>query len=648
MKKSKLSVGLVTGFIGALALSACDTTAVITAKDGVIIDFVGYNSSTDTIEIKTDLYDEIGHTDEGTKLYYNAILETLIRYEYPILSKQAGSTLKNITLLENDAADKVTAARQTAADNANTNGTTVAEEWANILESHECETDEDLKQHYLYELEKEEITDWYARENIEDLKQEYIGVSNTWEPVAQQTENVNPVYPYHILHVLVTLSADKANYIRGTISQSEAKNLWTVVRQLIDGQYSFQEIAMNKSDDTGSKDQYGDVEIMSTKTSFYNEFKLGVYAYDALLSGNNTQGTDNAAIYKAMGLDSDASIVTETTGAGETKTNVDTLINKVMKSGVKTPVATTGYTSIPTIPYDVFRKIGAVAEDEKIGLFTPEAGDVSLPRNVLYNQFLNFHSPFIITDEDIAEDAGVITTSQHDFENGDLKLASTNFRLASEVVPNAGLAAETKVLCDKDGDVVIGVRSEAGIHFMVMRKSVFKETNVLAGKEETSLSDYYTTYIPGEEEYPTGKETFVNMKKTSDNSYYTNRADTIKNEIKSTSTFDAAYDYRLYEALMENDIVKGKIKFYDYDIETGKSQIQSNIEEYIRLLRETKANADADSINEAWKTYLLMLQYQNTVRSFEGALVPTTCAFHFGASDIDDYKEGGKCYVNKK
>ena len=115
-------------------------------------------------------------------------------------------------------------------------------------------------------------------------------------------------FRYHILHILVTLSADKSNYVRGTITESEAKNLWDVVRKLIDSTYDFQEIAMNKSDDTGSKDKYGDVEIMSTKTSFYNEFKLGVYAYDALLSGVNemTAGSateyENRNIYEALGL----------------------------------------------------------------------------------------------------------------------------------------------------------------------------------------------------------------------------------------------------------------------------------------------------------------------------------------------------------
>ena len=52
MKKSKLSVGLVTSFIGALALTACNETADVTSKDNSLVELVDYNG--ETIEIQTD------------------------------------------------------------------------------------------------------------------------------------------------------------------------------------------------------------------------------------------------------------------------------------------------------------------------------------------------------------------------------------------------------------------------------------------------------------------------------------------------------------------------------------------------------------------------------------------------------------------
>lgn len=655
MKKSKLSVGLVTSFISALALTACNETPAVTSKENSLVELVNYNG--DTIEIKTDeTYAKYSESSDGRKLYYDAILEALIRYEYPKLQEEG---LKSYNSLLKQADDAIASAKETANDNASTNGTTYAEEWDKILESHDCEDEEDLKQYYLYNYEKEELSDWYAKNNINSLKDEFIGVKSDWSlvPEAEKTADVTSLFPYHILHTLVTLSADKADYNRGTITSTEASNLWQTVRKLIDRSYSFESIAgSDLNGDTGSKSAFGDVGIMTTKTSFYNEFKLGIYAYDAILSHVNAynEGT-NGAIYDAFGLNPTAEVTVQTSAnggnAGIQKELVTNLIQSQMVEQVKTPISySTAFTQIPTVPYDVFRKIGQLAEEDKINAIAPEAGDVALPRNVLYNQFLNFHSPFIITDEDIADDAAntdasgeikskadgglkdSVQTSKHDFVNGDLKIAQTNF-------VNMTINGEEKgVLCDRNGDVIVCVRSEAGIHFMLMRKSIFQNTNVQSGKDAQSLQDYYTTAIPGEEGFPATGETYVNMKTTDDQSYYKDRSNEIKNAVKDTN-FDAAYDYRLYEYLVNNSLVKDKITYSD-------EKVEKNIEEYIKLLRESKSVSDAESMNSAWQTYLLMLRYQNDVRDFENSLLPSTCAFNFNSKNADEFKKGGKCYVN--
>ena len=642
MKKSKLSVGLVTSFIGALALTACNETADVTSKDNSLVELVDYNG--ETIEIQTDeMYAKYSESSDGRKLYYDAILEALIRYEYPKLQEEG---LKSYNSLLKQAEDAIKSAKETANDNASTNGTTYDEEWDKILESHDCEDEEDLRQYYLYNYEKEELSDWYAKNNIDSLKDEYIGVKSDWSlvPEADKTEDVTSLFPYHILHTLVTLSADKANYNRGTITASEASNLWQTVRKLIDASYSFESIAgSDLNGDTGSKSAFGDVGIMTTKTSFYNEFKLGIYAYDALLSGVNAYNENsNGAIYDAFGLNPTAEVTVETTAnggnAGIKKQLVTDLIQSEMVDNVKTPISnTTAFTQIPTVPYDVFRQIGNLAEEDKINALSPESGDIALPRNVLYNQFLNFHSPFVITDEDIVDNGDYaddsVNTVAHDFVNGDLRIAQTNF------VQMTVNGVQKGVLCDRNGDVIVCVRSEAGIHFMLMRKSIFQATNAQSGKATQSLQDYYTTAIPGDEDFPATGETYVNMKTTDDQSYYKDRANDIKDAVKDTN-FDAAYDYRLYEYLINNDLVKGKITFSD-------EKVEKNIVEYIKLLRESKSVSDAESMNSSWQTYLLMLRYQNTVRDFNNSLLPSTCAFTFNSAHANEFKEGGRCYVNK-
>ena len=645
MKKSKLSVGLVASFVGALAMSACSSTPAVVEKEGDLVELVDYNNG--KIEIKTnDIYGKYTDSSDGTKLYYDAILEALIRYEYPELSKDTTSGLRSIDTLNAEVEDKLKSAKETANDNASNNGTTFDEEWEKILDSHDCEDDDDLKAYYLYNLEKEEISDWYAKSNIDTLKDEYLGIDKDWKIVAndKKVENVESLFPYHIIHILVKLSADKADYQRGKITEAEAKKLWSVVRNLMDPAYSFGDVAFSLSDDTSNK-EYGDVGIMSTKTSFYNEFKLGVYAYDAILSGVNQEGANTAKIYQAFGLDNEATITTQTTVSSITKAKVKERIVEDMVNDVKSPVG--AFTTIPTVPYQVFKLLSEHASDDKIGALAPEAGEVALPRNILFNQFLNFHSPFVITDEDIADKASnvdgtgkivdnpadEVTTTRHNFETGDLKIQNPNF---TTMTVNG---VEKGVLTAK-GNVIIGVRSEAGIHFMLMRKSVFEETNKQVGANTQSLQDYYTTLIPGEEGYPETGETYVNMKTTEDKTYYKNRADAIKSELKS-SNFDAAYDYRLYEYLTDNTLVKDKITFTNPSVE-------ENINEYIKLLRETKTVGDQKSINDAWQNYLLMLDYQNTVRSYQHALVPSTCAFHFNDTNSDAFKEGGVCYVISK
>ena len=701
MKKSKLSIGLVTSFIGALALTSCGDAATVTSSDKSVVDFIGYNSSTDRIEINVDeLYREFGEGKDGTTKYYNAILESLVRYEYPKLAADENPKepdLKKFSRIKSEAADKVKAARQTANDNATNNGTEPEAEWAKILESNDVDSEENLRLKYVYELEKEAMTDWYFKKHFETseddtvvgLRQEYIGVSATtdettgltkdWTEIEPATENVEPVFPYHVIHILVKLSADAGDYSHATISESEAEKLWDIVRHLVDGQYSFEETA-KLSDDTSSS-EFGDVELMSTRTSFYNEFKLGTYAYDAILSANNSETADvNDNIYKAFGIDSSAEIVTKTmaetdpvTGVEyrvETKEKVVDLIKETMLDEVNVHLQDP-QTSLPAIPFDVFRQIGLMAKEDKIGTFSPEGGQASLPRNVLFNAFLNFRSPFVITNELLKQDSvdfanDQIATETYNFDDEEvLKLQSNNFQSGKLGNP----AFTKKVLCDTNGNVVIGVRSTAGIHFMVMRKSVFENTNKKAYekvvykadgsidedasilKTHTSLEDYYyTAQIPTDKDYDHDHETYVNIKNVNDSSYYTNRVNTIKNDVKS-SNFDAAYDYRLYETLLnyplEGGALKDRIHFSD-EVE-GKSVIRANIERTISQLRESAKLSQEESINKAWTEYLMQLINQNELRSDEGmykdAFVPTTCAFSFKKGNEDLWKEGGECYV---
>ena len=83
------------------------------------------------------------------------------------------------------------------------------------------------------------------------------------------------------------VSAAGSDLYNGRITEAEAKKLYAVANRLAiqrNGE-TFGEVAREMSED-GSKEQFGDLGIMSKATSFVNEFKLGIYAYDSVFNQN--------------------------------------------------------------------------------------------------------------------------------------------------------------------------------------------------------------------------------------------------------------------------------------------------------------------------------------------------------------------------
>ena len=76
MKKSKLSIGLVTSFIATMALSACGAT--VTKDDNKVVSFKGYGD--EELAVLTDqIYDDYMKGSSGISKYYDKVMEVLIR-----------------------------------------------------------------------------------------------------------------------------------------------------------------------------------------------------------------------------------------------------------------------------------------------------------------------------------------------------------------------------------------------------------------------------------------------------------------------------------------------------------------------------------------------------------------------------------------
>lgn len=651
MKKSKLSVGLVTSFIAAMAMSACSSD--VTKKDGALVTFTPYGGDSEKVVLTESMYNKYMESSAGISKMYESILEVLIRYDFQKNSEGLSATRESLGSIQSKADNDVKAEKTKAKENAKSNGTSYETEWEAILDSYNVEDAKELKELFVYKREKSEMEDWYFEEHEADLKKEYLGVNADGTAVtpAQGAEygELTSKFPYHIRHILVKNEDGGSNYNTGTISKEQSLNLVKVVSKLADvnNDQTFGRIALENSEDTsGSK--YGDVGIVTNNATedgsltMVPEFQLGIYAYDAILSGKS-----NAVINKGLGL-------------------ADTDMYKTKK--VKEVIASTAFAAgsdsivgLTEVPYNVFEDLKNVAEmeNDKAGhkVLDSDQESVVYPRNILWNKYLNRHNPFIITNRKrtmISNLASVgANANPNTLEAGyDATTVDTfgtkkcGFASAYKLGLTTDATSDMKVLTDENDNVIIGVRSQYGIHFTVIQKSIFTAEN-----DPVALTDYYTTKIPGKDGYPTegGKDklTYVNYMKEGQSDYQA-RADQVKDAIKS---FDTTYDYRLYEGLVAK--YKNQLTFNTYD---GVS-MDTRIDTYIKLQREKNALNQEVGMNKAWENYLDMIAQQNAERANDKRMVPEGCAIGFmkdleaiKATDpnlYNAYLKGGACYYGK-
>ena len=146
MKKSKLSITLVTSFIAAMAMSACSS---VSSSKEAIVTFTPYGSDEKIALITDDIYDQYKNTSAGVSKFYDKILEELIRYKFKQGAWEDGEM--KYSEIENWAKNKVQEQKDSAKANAKSNGTNYDDEWDSILESNNVENSTELKEKFIYE-----------------------------------------------------------------------------------------------------------------------------------------------------------------------------------------------------------------------------------------------------------------------------------------------------------------------------------------------------------------------------------------------------------------------------------------------------------------------------------------------------------------
>ena len=594
MKKSKLSLCMISCLLAVGSLAGCDK--VRSSSDGVLLT---YYVGGEKHEIKADdILEEYYDDSSKYQAIYDQIYSVIVRNyfakertpgklyptapEVPLGKSQMDEINRNAEL-------KVEDDKATAKANAKANKTRYKKEFDAILEEKGVKTEKELLQKYIEELQKETFENNFYTYSLEEIKSgnngEPISVSTGVKDVDDFVWNgyINDKLPYHVSHVMVGFSGSSdTSYYNDTISATDAKNLANMVESLEDVSKSFAKVA-GDSADVSSGEKQGDLGIMDFDTGFVNEFKIGVYAYES--------------IYKtASGIS--ASDIINLSG-----TNYKTLIE-----------TTFGLTDgeLPTVNASVFKDLKTYAETEKASDGNKVIGGSSLvlPRNIIYNKYVNNHAIFFI------EGTGAKYQAFH-----------------GKNVLHAQIGT------DKDGNAiwepVMAVRASSAsngeLHFIVVNRSPFDGDDTSVSKANrvvngVKLSEYYTTFSPREAGYPKyedgkNKTTYVNSL-NNDESQNRDRATEFASKLKSYDS-DKIGKYMFLKYMNEEEITFGEnsslaealMKWINASVQqsndTSEESWRKTVNEYIEKL--TKQKAERTKLLP--QLGVLMFQYANENRT---------------------------------
>ena len=515
-----------------VTLSAC-SNPVTENSDGYLITMKDKDGNS-TGYTADQLFGNYRENEFGVSKFVESVTELVIRNQ---INQEDAETQALKAEILRKAAISVDGVKETARNNASTNGTNYNDELKTLLDSYNVEDLEELKDYFAYRTMKQEVEDRYFDDNLSSFV-----IGDDFGP-----GYLNERLPYHVKHILVKVSAAGADLYNGRITEAEAKKLYAVANRLAiqrNGE-TFGEVAREMSED-GSKEQFGDLGIMSKATSFVNEFKLGIYAYDSVFNQNQ-----------------------------------EVLEKRDQLNVPETALDYFDELGLATIPFHAFVSLDQYANVTKDINGNPVNNNDSLyyPRNIIFNEYFNRHNIAVVTPESL----------------GGGNFNYDGFRNVPEL-------NNQTVLTDENGKVILVVRAGTGsgdsgyqgIHFIVVERSAL--VNVQDG---VSLEDYYTTEIPGTPNYPknNGEDlvTFVNFNVSTTANYKT-RAETVTNEIRN---FDRFFNFRMLEQL----IAEQALTFVDEDLESA-------VLNYMDVTRRSASfDQNLQEIN-TWNTYIEFLQYQ--------------------------------------
>ena len=667
MKTGKRSLSLAMSILAIASLTACDddyTYPDAKWKEGIIVNVDGKDYKYD------EIYQLFDNSKGSAQAYFNVAKNILAQ----LVTPKTDTMLSNVDTKINDL-------KNTWKTNARTNNTSYKEEQEKTFDSENVEDLDELREKYISQQQVEKNSQDFYEINANGVTDPsytyYISEQMTKDYVTNQA-------PYHVSHVLVKVdaSSDGEGYWNGKITADNAKKIGNAVRMLASSD-SFGSVAQLVSEDEGSAKMYGELVTttegsqsvaMEKTTSYINEFKLGLYAYEAYLNPKTKAAEVNTAVRASLRVPGQAA------ASSSFDYKNDTAVSELITDG--TLVGKNGAFGIPLSKAITLGYIADVEKNIVDGSKVDYASETQYPRNILFNNYFNYHGVnFLYDDSDTyeaeflkdaievgAHSGETILTlndvkdklpskyAEYEYVKGQLsKIDAGKFKTVEGISDNlynynfdavtkksvlTKIPTSKKILVEKDTDTnpVIIVRGGSsgyqGIHFIVVNNDPFVNSQ--------NTYQYYRTNIPDASADPASAKSadystnpsLINYVKAdiNSNTTYNARRDAVVAAVKAS---DSNIDFRLYE---ENIKKFGADKFNEL-----LGDYAGIINKYIEITKESSELGKNSSLDESWETYIqtLALQEEITPRG----LVPEVCVSAFEGGNYLTLE--GICHVEK-
>lgn len=667
MKTGKRSLSLAMSILAIASLTACDDDYNYPDakwKEGIIVNVDGKDYKYD------EIYQLFDNSKGSAQAYFNVAKNILAQ----LVTPKTDTMLSNVDTKINDL-------KNTWKTNARTNNTSYKEEQEKTFDSENVEDLDELREKYISQQQVEKNSQDFYEINANGVTDPsytyYISEQMTKDYVTNQA-------PYHVSHVLVKVdaSSDGEGYWNGKITADNAKKIGNAVRMLASSD-SFGSVAQLVSEDEGSAKMYGELVTttegsqsvaMEKTTSYINEFKLGLYAYEAYLNPKTKAAEVNTAVRASLRVPGQAA------DSSSFNYKNDTAVSELITDG--TLVGKNGAFGIPLSKAITLGYVADVEKNIVDGSKVDYASETQYPRNILFNNYFNYHGVnFLYDDSDTyeaeflkdaievgAHSGETILTkddvknklpskyAEYEYVKGQLsKIDAGKFKTVEGISDNlynynfdaitkksvlTKIPTSKKILVEKDTDTnpVIIVRGGSsgyqGIHFIVVNNDPFVNSQ--------NTYQYYRTNIPDASADPASAKSadystnpsLINYVKAdiNSNTTYNARRDAVVAAVKAS---DSNIDFRLYE---ENIKKFGADKFNEL-----LGDYAGIINKYIEITKESSELGKNSSLDESWETYIqtLALQEEITPRG----LVPEVCVSAFEGGNYLTLE--GICHVEK-